>query len=98
MQKASESLYKIFKATIEDFGVTMENFASFTTDSGLLAEMAKTTHLALRDAFVSRHCGLVWDSETSDPSFVRDVPPVLMLSFAIKPILKFIKLRTNHDE
>lgn len=53
MQKASESLYKIFKATIEDFGVTMEDFASCTTDSGSDVK-------AMAVNFAKQH-GISWD-------------------------------------
>lgn len=34
VRKTSDSLYKIFKATIEGFGVMMEDFASCTTNGG----------------------------------------------------------------
>jgi len=91
-------LYKIVKATIEAFGVEMGDFASRTTDSGLLAKMAKTIRLTLRDAFVSSHCGRVWEPNTPDPSIFRDASIALLPSFAMKPILEFMKLQTGLDE
>ena len=63
-----------------------------------LSDVTKTTRLALRDAFISRHCGRLWDPNTPDPSFFRDASIALLPSFAIKPILEFMKLRTGLDE
>lgn len=98
VQKASDSLYNIIRVAIEDFGVTMEDFASCMIDSESPTEVAKTIRLALRDAFISRYCGRVWDPNTLNPSIFRDASIALLPSFDISPILVFTKLQTGLDD
>lgn len=47
---------------------------------------------------ISRHCGRLWGPNTPGPSFIRCASNTLLLSFAMKPTLEFIKLRTGLDE
>ena len=71
---------------------------SHNVDHQNLTDVVKTTHLDLRNTFVSKHCRRVRDPNKSDPSYFRDASTALLPSFDIKPMLEFMKLRTSLDE